>query len=123
MKRIGVFLLTIAISGIANAGLHNVTHHSRANCANNESISWELNHDWWFWVNSQHISLSTGAIIHTLVSGWQLTWRNAQVHWGEGTGGWQVHGIHWMMQGDGKPIQMAEEYVGDCSIYDGWWDH
>jgi len=44
------------------------------------------------------------------------------VHWGEGTGGWAVQGMHWMMGSNGKPILMAQEYVTDCSIYDGWWD-
>ena len=110
------------MSGIIQAGFNNVTYHSRANCGNNESISWDWTHDWYFWVNSEHVDRRTGTTLHTLVSEWQLTWRNAMVHWGEGTGGWAVQGRHWIMSSDGQPILIAEEYVTDCSIYDGWWD-
>lgn len=122
MKKIGIFMLILAMTGISYAGFNGVTHHSRANCANNESISWDWTQNWWFWVNSQHIDARTGAILHTLVSDWQLTWRNAMVHWGEGRGGWGVRGLHWMRDGRGNPVLMKDEYVTDCSIYDGWWD-
>lgn len=121
MKRIIIFLL-LAFSGFTYAGFNGVTHHSRANCANNESISWDWTANWYFWVNSQHINARTGEIVHTLVSYWQLTWRNAQVHWGEGKGGWRVHGTHYMMDARHNPILMNDEEVSDCSIYDGWWD-
>ncbi len=106
----------------AFAGFNGVTHHSRANCANNESISWDWTVSHWFWVNSDHLNARTGTIIHGISTGWQSTWRCAAVHWGEGTGGWKVHGLHWMVSKNGDPILMAEEFVTDCSIYDGWWD-
>lgn len=122
MKKVIITLIALGVMGSAHAAFNGVSHHSRANCANNESISWDWTKNWWFWVNSQHIDARTGSVIHILVSQWQFTWRNAMVHWGEGRGGWRVYGIHWMIDVRGNPIEMAREDVYDCSIYDGWWD-
>jgi hypothetical protein len=55
-------------------------------------------------------------------SNWQLTWRSAMVHWGEGRGGWLVRGQHYMADSRGNPVLVADETVSNCSIYDGWWD-
>ena len=41
MKKIGIFLLILSITGSAFAGFNALTRHSRANCVNNESISWD----------------------------------------------------------------------------------
>lgn len=57
-----------------------------------------------------------------MVSGWQYTWRNAMVHWGEATSGWRVRGIHLVQNKTNSPVEMASEEVTDCSIYNGWWD-
>ena len=122
MKKIGVFILVMLFSSMANAAFNGISHHSRANCGNNESISWDWTNNWWFWVNSDHLDARTGAKIHGLSSGWQLTWRNAMVHWGEGRGGWVVHGSHYMRDSSGRPQLVSDELVRDCSIYDGWWD-
>jgi len=126
MKKLIAGLWLAAMIGNANAGLKILTHHSRANCAGfNESVSWEFNNSWWLWVNSEHINSMTGAVIHTLSSGWQLTWRNAMYHYPEPPWGWswRVHGTHYMLMSNGQPFVAAEEDVSDCSIYDGWWDH
>ena len=122
MKKLIILALLILFSGAANAGFNGLTHHSRANCVNNESISWDWTKNWYFWVVSQHIDARTGDMIHELGTGWQLTWRSAAVHWGEGRGGWWVHGYHYMRLANGQLVLMAEETVADCSIYDGWWD-
>ena len=122
MKKMVTFIAVLLLSNSIFAGFNGVTHHSRANCANNESISWDWTKDWWFWVNSEHINANTGAIVHAISSRWILTWRNAAVHWGEGRGGWLVHGAHYMLQSNGQPILVSDETVNDCSIYDGWWD-
>lgn len=45
------------------------------------------------------------------------------VHWGEGGGGWQVRGVHWMKDTLRNPVLVSDETVSDCSIYDGWWDY
>ena len=106
----------------AYAGLYGLTHHSRANCAGfNETVSWHANHHYWMWVVSRHRS-RYGAD-HQLVADWAYTWRSAAFHTGEGFGGWTVEGHHWVREAQGSvPYQVAEEFVDDCSIYDGWWD-
>jgi hypothetical protein len=120
-KIIKTLLLATAITttGTANAGLHGLTHHSRANCANNETISWHAGHSYWFFVVSRH--RGSNGDDHQVVQNWQLTWRAAAVHWGEGHGGWSVEGHHWMKDNRGRAVEVQNEFVTDCSIYDGWW--
>lgn len=68
---------------------------SRANCINNESITW----DWpgnsqWFWTNNY--TYRNGAWEPTIATGWEYTYRSAAIHWGEGVyGGAFVVGDHW----------------------------
>ena len=112
-------LCSIIACSSANAGLHGLTHHSRANCVNNETISWHAGHNYWFWIVSRHRNDNED---HQLVQDWTFTWRAAAVHWGEGKGGWSVEGHHWMKDNYGRPVEVANENVTDCSIYDGWWD-
>jgi hypothetical protein len=76
---------------------------SRANCVNNESISW----DWpgnnrWLWTNSFHFK--NGRWEEPIRTGWQYTWRSAAVHWGEGfQRGYLVVGNHYQwFQGYGE---------------------
>ncbi len=119
MKKIGV-LLALLLSVNANAAFNMISHHSRANCGNNESISWDGRGPHLFWVNSLHVW--NGSPYCNMSSGWVNTWRNAQVHWGEGRGGWTVIGTHFMYDENNKPKQVQYEMVKDCSIYNGWWD-
>lgn len=118
MKKACMFLLALTMSGTALAGLHGLTHHSRANCGNNETISWHAGHSYWLWVVSRHRNEHED---HQVIQDWSLTWRAAAVHWGEGRGGWSVEGHHWMLDDYGRPVEITNEYVTDCSIYDGWW--
>jgi len=121
MKRIGIFLLILVISGTAQAGFNGLTHHSRANCANNETISWDWIADHLLMTASVHTRIN-GTEEHVISDGWRNTWRSAAVHWGEGRGGWSVYGQHWMRDKKGKEYLTQQETVIDCSIYDGWWD-
>lgn len=114
------FLLAIGLFSIANAGLNGLTHHSRANCGNNESISWDWLANHLLSVDSQH--WRKGVIVHIVSTDFSNTWRSAAVHWGEGTGGWAVVGHHWTISG-GKYVLLQQETVTDCSIYNGWWDY
>ncbi len=93
-------MLVLVISQVAQAGLHGFTMHSRANCANNESISWWAGHSF---------------------TGWQTTWRSAAVHWGEGTGGWYVLGHHWGIDSHRDKVLLSKTDAIDCRWYDGWW--
>jgi hypothetical protein len=105
----------------ANAGFHAFTTHSRANCVNNESISWEWNVYRELGTVSHH--LKGGQLIHVVNTGWQYTWRSAAVHWGESPmgGNWYVVGYHWQRQ-NGQEVMIDYTQTGDCSQYDGWWN-
>ena len=124
MKKICILLFSAIMSGSAMAGYNALTHHSRANCVNNETISWHKGHQYWFWINSRHRHEFLRQD-HQVIHDWNLTWRAAAVHWGEpggGAGQWSVQGYHWMRAQNNAPVQVKSEYVTDCSIYDGWWD-
>ncbi len=102
------------------AGLKSFTMHSRANCVNNESISWQANNTMVLRTLSGHANASQ-IITHVIDTGWENTWRSAAVHWGEGRGGWLVIGNHYQcIEGNVEFIDWTE--ATDCSIYDGWWD-
>lgn len=121
MKMVSIFCLAFIMSGTSLAGFNGLTHHSRAACGNNESISW----DW----TANHLLRTVSFHYyqghypkHIIDTGWETTWRNAAVHWGEGKRSWRVAGDHYMKDNKGKEYVAAQEFVTDCSIYDGWWD-
>jgi len=117
-------LVLLAVLGHSFAGVKLLTHHSRANCLGfNETVSWHAGHHYWFWVNSRH-RFKNGKLDHQTILGWINTWRAANYHWPEGSsGGWTVEGHHWMRNSQASmPYQVTQEFVADCSIYDGWWD-
>lgn len=96
-KFVTCMLLFTAIAHTApsQAGL---VWFSRANCANNESISWDWpGNNYWLWTNSHHYK--NGKWEPVVQTGWEFTYRSAAVHWGEGfSGGYFVVGNHyrWM---------------------------
>jgi hypothetical protein len=115
-------MLTAAIN--SNAGLRGLTHHSRANCANNESITWWAGRSFPSRIISYHnYDQSQKCLIDT---GKQYTWRNAAVHWGEAPnifgGKWNVYAYHILYFSNGGSYTADITNVNDCSIYDGWWD-
>jgi len=120
MKKIGLLLLLFLFSAEVNAGLYAFTIHSRANCANNESISWWANHSLYLFTVSDHFF---GDGVHELKTGWEFTWRSAAVHWREAYPGnvWRVIGSHWGADSNGNAYYIGGTAVVDCSIYDGWW--
>jgi len=123
MKKLSLFLCCLLASN-TYAGFNGITHHSRASCGNNESISWDWNADHWFWVNTYHYHQKTSIYHQVEQNAWEMTWRDAKVHWGEGTPGWTVTGKHWETIGNNRNyfFLAKEETVQDCSLYDGWWD-
>jgi len=128
MKVVVVFLVGITLSGSAIAGLYGLTHHSRANCGNNESISWDSLKSHELETVSYHVYSRSNPPKdphHMAVASFSDTRRSAAVCWGEGVGenGWFVTGKHWMKDKIGKSYIAASETVKDCSIYDGWWDN
>lgn len=121
-----IFVLFFTINSLSFSGINGLTHHSRANCINNETISWDATNSWYMFVISHHINYLTNDVIHTLgdheSNRFMRTKRAAQLHWGEGIeGGWAVLGEHWILD-DGIYKLAQQEYVIDCDIYNGWWD-
>lgn len=116
-------ILTAAIN--AHAGMAAPTAHSRANCGNNESITWfafaEYN---WRVVSFHNYNWNhPGQGYHYIDTGMAQTWRQAAVHWGESAPGgtYLVDGFHYFLYA-GREWLDVNTRATDCSIYDGWWD-
>jgi hypothetical protein len=114
-----VFVASLIFTNAALAGFNGLTRHSRANCYNNESISWDATTYRVLGTVSNHYHGNMPT--HYISSGWQNTWRSAAVHWGEGKGGRHVIGYHWIREG-GQDRLMEVTDTWDCTVYDGWWD-
>jgi hypothetical protein len=115
-------LLVTSLS--CHAGSLALTAHSRANCVNNESITWWKGHQLWMRVISFHNY--NGVQQHVIDTFSAYTWRAAAVCWGEApnypTGKWAVFAWHLLYDNWGKEYVYANTDVNNCSIYDGWWD-
>lgn len=122
-KIIAIGALIASING--HAGLWSTTIHSRANCGNNESITWYAGHNYYWRVYSFHwLDMNKPSKgYHVVDTGMSETWRQAAVHWGEaGPGGnWLVHGNHYYLYNGHQLLDNTTDAT-DCSIYDGWWD-
>lgn len=115
-----VFFLIVQ-SGIAHAGLDWTTVHSRANCLNNESITWWYLHSFNWRVVSIH-EAKYGNAKHHIDTGFNWTWRAHAIHWGEPFGNddyWCVSGYHYLFDYS-KYIPFDTTYAESCNIIDGW---
>ncbi len=122
MKKV-ILVLVWAYLVTAYAGFKDLTIHSRANCVNNESITWHAGHSYNLMTISKQVYSEKGKVRKKkeVIANWDYTWRSAAVSWNEGYGGWEVWGYHYIKIG--KDIQiLGATHVTDCSIYDGWWD-
>ena len=117
--KVGCALALLASTSLSYAGVFGRTVHSRANCLNNESITWWRGHYNTWRVVSAHLSPYGQA--HVIDTGWQYTWRAHAIHWGEGNPVklWQVWGDHYEY-GISKVRPFARTYAIECSIIDGW---
>jgi hypothetical protein len=121
MKKTIIAISFLTFSCVTQAGFNGLTMHSRANCGNNESISWDALKPHHLGTNSTHAQ--HGKQYHALGSGIATTQRSAAVCWGEGTGGWTVYGEHYVLEPKtNKIIDYRLTTAVDCSAYDGWWD-
>ncbi len=114
-------LICLMLSNTSHAGFTAITWHSRANCINNESVTWDFTHSWDMRTESEHNSQTDP---HRLDTGWEKTKRSAAICWGEGLTkpdeyGWGVAGFHHVMVNGFECIYTTS--TKDCSIYDGWW--
>lgn len=119
-NKIIIAFLFYALSSQSYSGFKKLTWHSRANCGNNESITWQAGRTWDMRTVSFHYH---GFDEHVVDSGYQVTWRSAAVHWGEAVpgSGYQVIGNHYVKL-SGTKYRILRTNVTNCSIYDGWWD-
>jgi hypothetical protein len=125
MKYLLIIIFFFPLSAIS--GFNGLTHHSRANCLNNETISWDATRTWNMLVVSDHVLESGTLDYHQVRTGDEATqtWRAAAVHWGEGidsTIHWKVVGFHYVFTDEGLCDFEEDTEAEDCSIYDGWWD-
>ena len=102
--------LVLSAAGTAHADLW---AFSRANCGNNESITWHgaireplyVTSRHALWLNFQHCVSSTGASCNLFPTpGLVRTRRAAAVHWGEaptGSTAWYVYGNHYRVTSRG----------------------
>jgi hypothetical protein len=120
------YLFLILLSSQGHAGFHKATYHSRANCLNNESISWDytLAHNYatvsFHTPDYANHSLPT----HRIESGWEFTKRSAAICWLEGKAlprpdWYYVAGYHWEVVGKAAILQM-QTGTDWCSVDDGW---
>lgn len=120
MKIKSIILATAIFSmNVADAGLWQTTVHSRANCLNNESITWWLSHPYDWRVVSTHYHKNSGTT-HHIDTGFHYNDRVAAVHWGEGVhGGFEVWGYHFLRDYHAT-IPFDQTYANGCNIIDGW---
>ena len=106
-------------ASVCDAGLYKTTVHSRANCMNNESITWWLNHPYKWRVVSIHKHTATNQV-HMIDTGFQYKNRVAAIHWGEGVhAGFVVWGYHYL-EDYHKRIPFDTTHAEGCNIIEGW---
>lgn len=107
---LGIFFLYATPS---EAGL---VWFSRANCINNESITWDWpGTNYWLWTSSYH--QKNGVWDSGASTGWVNSFRAAAVHWNEGySGGWNVVGDHWQWVAWFGTWKMGRTYATDCNF-------
>jgi hypothetical protein len=111
-----------------HASINGISDHSRANCVNNESITWDGTKIHVLDIVSFHtrdyLRLINQYSQHRVETTWEATWRSAAVHWGEGAtvGLYWVGGWHWELI-NSQMILRATTGTDNCSIYNGWWNY
>lgn len=121
-KMLAIF--TLSLSSLAHAGFNGLTVHSRANCFNNESISWDATT--YRILATESLHAYDNKPIHWDGSGWENTWRSAAVCWNEAPPSqhrWVVEGHHHLKACWNCSVgELGTTRVADCSVYNGWWD-
>lgn len=99
---------TVITSDTAQAGLDRTTVHSRANCLNNESITWWYLHPYNWRVISYHTD--QGAQSHTMDTGFNYTWRAHAIHFKLYAGNTRATSTHLRQQI--KDLKLAFNFKG-----------
>jgi len=122
MKKHIIIMSLLLVSNLSHAAANGLSIHSRANCVNNESISWDWTKPRHFETTSKHFEGDGAYYRHTLKTVSEVTRRSAAVHYGESLSGWQVVGEHKIIDDKTKSVKtFVTEAIG-CNIYDGWWN-
>lgn len=119
------FILASLITSSASAGFFSLTFFSRANCANNESITWDATATWQLLVYSNQFNVETGENKFFMVEQANAN-RAAAVCWGCGLGGgWVVEGSHFIStpSSAGSSREVGEKLQDDCTGYIFTGDH
>lgn len=124
IKKYCILIFFLFLNMESFAGFHSLTANSRANCVNNESITWHANHYYWMRVISFH---NYNHIQQHVIDTFQVfTCRAAAVCWAEAPKGqgdpWDVYAYHLMYDNWGKEYIYKITSTNDCDIYNGWWD-
>lgn len=124
MQRKLIACVLMILASNAYAGLNGLTFHSRANCGNNESISWDFLKPHTLATISSHTKIDQSQATHVISTGKEHTRRSAAVHWNEGfEGGYVVTGSHYLYYPNSNKLDRWEmSEVTDCGLSDGWWD-
>lgn len=127
MQHKKILFVTMLITAFTtHAGINGTTAHSRANCFNNESITWYLGHAYdWRVVSFHNYDMNNpNQGWHAIDTGMSHTWRQAAVHWNESSpgGAYFVSGFHYYLD-RGRQILDVNTQAVDCNVYDGWWDY
>lgn len=118
LKLAPIALFVFSFSNYGHTGIYNTTVHSRANCLNNESITWWKGHPYNWKVVSIHKHYQAGA--HLIDTGFNYNDRVAAICWGEGVhGGFVVWGYHYL-KGYHESVPFDTTHADGCSIIDGW---
>jgi len=112
-----LFLFALFYSTVSVAGWDKLTHHSSANCFNNESISWHLGHSYTLNVQSVHRSFRGRHGTHMTCGTkhsegyWCVdnkTWLETAICWKEqsenGEKIWTVEGTH-IYKSEANPVR------------------
>jgi hypothetical protein len=119
MKFVPIISAILLTTSLAHAGLDRTTVHSRANCLNNESITWYYAHPYNWRVVSIHEW--PGQTTHHEDTGFVFDSRVAVVHWGEGNERyrWNVSGYHYLYEYH-RTIPFDSTFANNCNYIEGW---
>lgn len=114
-KSIAPLLLGISTLMLAVPSHAGLVWFSRANCVNNESITWDWpGTNYWLWTNSSHWKNGWDAGAST---GWEYGFRSAAVHWGEGLKrGYIVYGNHYRFIPGYGTQYMGRTQTDNCNL-------
>jgi hypothetical protein len=126
MKKHILLMSLLLAANLSHAAVNGLSIHSRANCVNNESISWDWTKPRHFQTVSEHWRSDNGGNPwvrqHTIETKSEVGRRSAAVHYGESVSGWMVTGIHKIIDDTTKKTKTYYTKAYDCNIYDGWWN-